>query len=246
VDRVRHIDRLDRKQRGVENELGRENRPQQRMMEDERRAFAQFDKRVTRRTGQGRRFADAGEENHRTRRQQRGDRERQAAADPADQCAAECWARCERDRARKLDPAIGNWQCIRLDERRHERGRRDAERNGAACTNKAKDRKQEQVQPAQRHQCRYDKQRNDPKQFGTRHQARARHAVRPHTGGDREQQEWQRLRGLQDAGRGFAGAAARPTCSANCAAKLDQARRWNAGGSGDFRCGLTVHFFEID
>lgn len=42
------------------------------------------------------------------------------------------------------------------------------------------------------------------------------------------------------------GAAARPTCSASCAARLDQASRWNAGGSEDFGCGLIVHLFEID
>src|ERR1700726_4541921 len=80
MDRVRHIDRLDHEQCRVENELRQKDRPQQRMSQDERGAFAYFDERMTRRTDRGIGFVDAGEENHCARRQQGRDRDRQAAA----------------------------------------------------------------------------------------------------------------------------------------------------------------------
>ena len=139
-------------------------------------------------------------------RQRGGKAERGRRADPSDQHAAERGAARKRNRARQFDPRIRGRQLLRGDQRRHQRRRGDAVGDGAAHGDEAEQRQQRQRQQPEPDQQQVAASAAARKRFRARHQPAPRDAVGEQAGGDREQDEGQRQRGLQQAGLAFADA----------------------------------------
>ena len=237
ADRIGHEHRQDQERSGVEDELRDEYRPQQRMMQYEACAFLGFLQGMPPRAG-----ARAGSwmpDSSTTAITERAAAEPKAGAAPTHPTVRR--------------PAQGRWQrppfapvrfahWPRATRRRHQRwhqgGRCHAVSNGAADRDEAEQREQRQRHRPARSApgC---GQRRGAQAFRARHQPAPRDAVGEQARGDREQDERQRQRGLQQAGLAFAdpeqdhrdiGAAASAICSADWAARSDQARRLKVWG----------------
>ncbi len=206
MHRIGHVDGLEDEEGDVEQELRREDRPQQRVAEDEGGALFQIVQRVARRQLRPGRLAQAGEQQHGERGQRRGNSEGGRRAGPADQRAGERRPGGEGDCARQLDPRIGSRQRRARHQRRHQRRRGDAVSDRAGRADEAEERQQRQVQQAKRGEHEDGRERRRAQRLRGDHEPAARQAVGEQAGGDREQQERQRLRRLQQAGRAGAGA----------------------------------------
>jgi len=162
--------------------------------------------RVARRARWPRRLAQPGEQDDGAARQRRRAGEGGRGADPADQHSGERRAGSEGDGAGKLDAPIGRGQRRRRHQGRDQRWRCDVVGNRAAGADEAEQRQQLERQEAGRGERQHRDERQRAQQLGRRHEAAPRHAVGQHAGRDREQQEGQRLRGLQQPGLAGSGA----------------------------------------
>lgn len=185
---------------GVEDELGDEHRPQQRMVKHEGCALADVLERMALRDGRTRWLVDAGEQHDRDGRERRGKAEGRARAPPSHQRAAERGAAGEGDGARELDAGIGRRQEVRTHQRRHQRRGGHAVDDGAAHGGKAEHRQQRQVERADRQQEHDGGERGRAQRLGARHQRAARDAVGEQAGRNREQDEGQGEGSLEQAG----------------------------------------------
>ena len=167
---VRHEHRDLQEPSGVEDELGDEDRPQQRMMKHEGRALADVLERMPpwRRRAGG--LVDAGEQHDGDSRERGGKAEGRARAPPPHQRAAERRAAGEGDGACELDPRIGCRQQVRTHQRGHQRRRGHAVDHGAAHRGKAEQCQQRQVECAEREKQYDGHQRSGPQRLGARHQ----------------------------------------------------------------------------
>ncbi len=139
-------------------------------------------------------------------RERRGETECRRSTDPSHQHAAERRSAGKGNGARQFDPRIGRGQQLRRYQRRHQRRRRDAVDDRAAYRDEARQREQGQCQQVEADQHEDCEQRRGAQGFRARHQPPPRDAVGEQACGDREQDERQRQRGLQQAGLAFADA----------------------------------------
>jgi hypothetical protein len=187
-------------------ELRDEHRPQQRMAHHEAGAFRGLLDRMPTRRGLALWLIDAGEGNHGDGGERGGEAESGRRTDPSDQRAAERGASRKRDGAREFDPRIRGGQLLWRDERRHQGGCCDTVDDRAADGGEAEQGQQGQAERAEPDQEQDRGQRHSAQGFGTGHQEAARHAVGGEACGDRDQDEGQGQRGLQQAGLAFADA----------------------------------------
>ena len=112
----------------------------------------------------------------------------------------------KRHGARQFDPRICRRQLLRCHQRGHQRGSCDAVGDRSAYRDEAEQCEQRQRHPAEPDQQQDPGQRRGAQRFRARHQIAPRNAVGEQAGGDREQDEGQRQRGLQQSGLAFADA----------------------------------------
>ena len=156
--------------------------------------------------GRARRLVDARQQHDRDHRECRGKAEGGCSPDPSDQHAAQRGATGKRHGAREFDSRVRRRQLLRSHQRRHQRRRCDAVGNGAAHGDKAEQREQWQRHPAQPDREQDRRQRRGAQRLGARHQPAPRDPVGKQAGRNREQDEGQGQRGLQQAGLAFADA----------------------------------------
>jgi hypothetical protein len=200
---VGDVRRQNDEQRDIEYELGQEDRPQQSMTEDEHHTLPNGAGGMRLRDFFARGLDDADQQHRRTGGERRRDAKRRRAADPAGQRPAERRTGGIGGGAGEFDSTIGERQDVALDEGGDERGRGDAIADRAACPDESQDCQQRQAQSAEAQQHQHADERDDTQRLGCRHQPRPRHAIREHAGRNRQQQERQGLRRLQDAGLGL-------------------------------------------
>ncbi len=151
-------------------------------------------------------FVNAGQRHGCHHRECGGKAESGRGANPADQDAAERRAAGKGDGARELNPRIGRRQLLRGHERGHQRRCGDAVDDGAAHRDEAEQREQRKIDGAGPDQQQDRRQCGRAQRFGAGHQEAPGHPVGEQAGRDREQDEGQRQRGLQQAGLAFADA----------------------------------------
>ncbi len=173
------------------------------MVQHECATFLDLLQRVPSRRGCTGRLVDPGQQHHRNDRERGGKPEGGRGADPSDQHPTQRRSAGESDRAREFDPRIGRRQLLGRHQRRHQSGRRHAVDDRSAHRDKAGQRQQRQRERVEPDQGQDGEQRHGPQRFRSGHQPAPRDAVGEQARGDREQDERQRQRGLQQSGLAF-------------------------------------------
>jgi hypothetical protein len=204
ADRIGHEDGEDHEASHAEHELRDEDRPQQGMVKDERRAFPDLLQRMAATHRGAHRLDDPRQQPDRNHRQSRGKAEGRTGTDPADQQAAECRAAGKGDGTGQLDARVRGRQRSRRHKRGHQRRGGDAVDDGAAHCDEAQESQQRQGDPAEHDQAKRRQQRGRPQRLGARHQPSPRQAVGHQARRNGEQNERQGERGLQQAGLALA------------------------------------------
>ncbi len=176
------------------------------MAEHERRPFPELAEGMS---GGGRRpgwLPQAGEQEHRPHREPRGQRESRPGARPAHERAGQGGTAGERHRAGQLDPPVGRGQRGGRHEARHQSRRGHVVGDGATGTDEAEQRQGRNGEQPELGDAEDGQQGHDPQAFGRGHEPAARRTIGQHAGGNGEDQEGQRLGGLQPARLAGAGA----------------------------------------
>ena len=157
-------------------------------------------------TACARRLAQAAQQDDAAGGERGGEAECGRGAGPAHQRAGHRGPAHEGGGARQLEPGVGRGQSFRRHQRRHERRRGDAVGHRPARAREAQQREpRERQQPGLGEQERHD-QRARPHRLGHRHEATAGHAIGQQARRDGQDQERQRLRGLEEPGLAGTGA----------------------------------------
>jgi ribonuclease E len=201
---IGHEHRQKQERRRIEDELGDENRAQQRMMQHEGGAFPDLLKGVPARRGLARRLVKARQQHHRDHREGCRASKGGSSPHPSDQETTERGAAGKGNGAGEFDAGVGCRQHVRCDQRGNQCGRGDAVDDRSTDRNEAEQAEQGQREPAEPDQC--EDRKHTAQSFRCRHQLASRDAVGEQTGGNSDKDKGQGESGLQQSGLAFADA----------------------------------------